>query len=159
MKCNAKLYLAVQLILSQFWNSSLILRPSSSVYLLLGWGPARLCVCVCVCNNVYPSAHKGFFQSLYVCLFLHNMCVLWLLDWGGSCELVLDTQSNRIRGYTNSETAQRYKISLCQAGLVKTSVVRRSGGRIIIHKHRSRLKQPQISRHIWNDSLGASSPA
>lgn len=74
---------------------------------------------------------------------------------GGSRELLLlDPLSNGIRVYTNSETAQRHGISPCQAGLVWTSVVGGSGGRLIIHKHWSRLKRPHVSRM---DSLGVSS--
>ncbi len=45
-------------------------------------------LCVCLYNNAYPSAHKGFFQSLYVCLFAYNMCVCVYSDrWTGGIPL------------------------------------------------------------------------
>lgn len=59
--------------------------PSYLVYLLCVEGVMVSQTVYCMCNNVNPSAHKGFFQSLYVCLFAYNMCVcIVTVGLGGS---------------------------------------------------------------------------
>lgn len=109
---------------------------------------------------------------LYVCV---HVCVLIVVlkggraaemvggEWGVGLRIPLsgggESQSNRIRGYTNSKTAQ-----CCQNGLVRASrggrrrrrrrswSWRRSwepAGGLIASKHWKRLEHLQIFCHIW----------
>lgn len=81
-------------------------------------------------------------------------CASYCTEWGVGLRIPLtgggESQSNRIKGYTNSKTAQ-----CCQNGLVRASQEENGGGGgrqqrgLSVPKYWKLLEHLQIFSHIW----------